>query len=118
MKENDSYLVEIVENLRVIDPLKIVVFGSRAKGTFTEESDIDLVVVLNSQEIAQNFNEKMEKKMLVRDCIREINKKVPIDLIVFTKAEFDILKKGKVSFVNEINKSGKVIYEKTDKKLA
>lgn len=62
MKEKDIYLVEIVEKLRVIDPLKIVVFGSRAKGTFTEESDIDLVVVLNSQEIAQNFNAKMEKK--------------------------------------------------------
>lgn len=56
--------------------------------------------------------------MLVRDCIREINKKVPIDLIVYTKAEFDILKKGKVSFINEINKSGKVIYDKTDRKLA
>ena len=118
MNELNSYLKELVEKLRGIDPFKVIVFGSRAKGTFSEESDIDLVVVLDSTKISKNFNEKMDKKLLVRDCIREINEKIAINLVVYTKAEFDILQKGKTSFINEINRSGKVLYEKTDKKLA
>jgi len=38
---------EIVERLKSLDPDKIILFGSYAYGTPTEESDIDLFLVKN-----------------------------------------------------------------------
>ena len=118
MKKSNVYIDELIERLREIDPYKVIVFGSHAKGTFTEESDLDFVVVLNSEKIAGTFDEKMQRKLLIRQTIRELNERIPIDLVVYTKAEFALLQKEKISFINELNNSGKVVYEKTDKELA
>ena len=38
---------EIVERLKVVDPDKIILFGSYARGTQTEDSDIDLYLFKN-----------------------------------------------------------------------
>lgn len=56
----------------------------------------------------------MRNKMLVRRKIYNLSKKIPIDLLVDTKGEYDIIQKSKNSFCNEIKKTGKLLYEKTD----
>ncbi len=40
---------EIVERLKPLDPDKIILFGSYAYGTPTEESDIDLFLVKDTK---------------------------------------------------------------------
>lgn len=114
MKDKRKYLPEIVKNIREADPYKIILFGSYAGDTFSEDSDIDLLVVLNSLGIAKNYDEKMRNKLLVRRKIYNLSKKIPIDLLVYTKGEYDIIQKNKNSFCNEIKKTGKVLYEKAD----
>jgi len=43
----ESVISEMVERLvREFDPLKIVLFGSHARGEATEHSDVDLLVVM------------------------------------------------------------------------
>jgi hypothetical protein len=37
---------------------------------------------------------------------------MPIDLVVYTYGEFEVLQNRKTSFYNEIMGSGKIIYEK------
>ena len=54
----------------------------------------------------------MKNKLLVRKTIYEISKKIPIDLIVYTKREYEIIQNNKSAFYNEIENTGKIIYEK------
>ena len=112
MKDNRRYIPEIIKILNQIKPYKIILFGSYANGIFSEDSDIDLIVVLDSSEIAKNYDEKMKNKLLVRRHLYELSKKVSIDLVVYTKSEFEIISNNENSFYNEIKSTGKILYEK------
>ena len=112
MKNAQKYLDDIKMRLEEIEPYKIILFGSVAMGNSDEDSDIDLIVVLDSEKISQNYEEKMYNKMLVRKAIRDISEKIPIDLLVYTKKEFEIIMNNKNSFFREIEMQGKVLYEK------
>lgn len=50
---------------------------------------------------------------MVRDSIQVVNRKIPIDLIVYTKAEYELLQRHGISFLNEIEIAGKILPEKT-----
>ena len=110
MNTSAEYIEEIVEKLLCLDPYRIVLFGSRASETCTESSDFDFLIVLDSDALPQTYQEKMRKKLLVRDQLMDINEHVPIDLIVYTRAEYDILEKNNASFLKEIQKTGKILY--------
>ncbi len=112
MKTNAEYIEEIVSKLQGLSPHKIILFGSQATGSYTEDSDIDLIIILDSKNIPQTYEEKMKNKLAVRNCLFEINEHVPIDLLVYTKAEYDIIEKAKTSLIKEINNTGKILYEK------
>ena len=105
-------LEDIINNLKEINVNSVILFGSFASETNTEDSDIDLIVILDSDSVSKSFEEKMKNKLLVRNCIYELSSKFAIDLIVYTKAEFNIIKENKTSFYNEILETGKVLYEK------
>jgi predicted nucleotidyltransferase len=114
MEDNRKYLPEIIRNIRQINPYRIILFGSYAGGVFSEDSDLDLLVILDSPEIAKNYDEKMRNRLRVRRKIYEVSRKVPVDLVVYTKGEYDIISESGNSFYNEIKNTGKVLYEKTD----
>ena len=73
---------------------------------------MDFLVVLDSPAIAKGYDGKMKKRLLVRNSIYELSKKIAIDLLVFTRAEYEIIAKNETSFYNEITATGKVLYEK------
>jgi predicted nucleotidyltransferase len=114
MEDHRKYLPEIIRNIKQINPYKIILFGSYASGVFSEDSDLDIVVVLDSLEIAKNYDEKMKNRLLVRRKIYELSRKVSVDLVVYTKGEYDIITENGNSFYNEIKSTGKVLYEKTN----
>ena len=58
MKTLSDYLVEIIKNLMTVNPYKLVLFGSVSEGAAQNDSDIDLLVILDSDEIASNYEEK------------------------------------------------------------
>lgn len=115
MNENKNileYLPELLERLKKIDPLKIMIFGSCAGNSVDVDSDLDLLIVVNQDVIPGSYDEKLEIKLRVRKAIREINKKIPIDLFVYTKPEYDYYSKNQSSFFKEIHESGRILYEK------
>lgn len=112
MEEIRKYITRIIEQLKAIDPYLIILFGSVSDGSENENSDIDLLVILDSNKVSQNYEEKMKNKLLVRRAIYEISKKIPIDLLVYTKGEYEIIRQNKNSFFKEIDATGKVLYEK------
>ena len=112
METKDNDIRAIVSCLLTCDPYRIVLFGSYALGTEGVGSDIDLLVILDSEVISQTYQERMKRRLTVRDSIQEINKQIPIDLIVYTKAEYELLQRHGTSFLSEIERLGKTLYEK------
>jgi len=82
-------------------------------GNINEDSDIDLVVILNNETLPSNYEEKLQNKIFVRNAILDISFKVAIDLLVYTKMEFEKLRIIGNPFLKEITEKGKIIYEKT-----
>jgi uncharacterized protein len=110
--EINYYLNEIQNRLHTMNVKKILLFGSSATGNVHEDSDIDLLVVLDEEYIPQNYDEWMEVKLKVRTILRDINEKIAIDLLVYTSAQYELLLRNMNSFQREIHKNGKVLYEK------
>jgi len=109
-----NVLDNLVFSLKTSNPYKIVLFGSCANGNLTANSDIDLMVVLDNQHVSKTFEERLKKKLSVRNLVLEINRKIPIDLLVYSREELNMMKKYGNYMIEEIEKTGKVIYEKTD----
>jgi len=76
---------EIVSRLKAVNPSKIVLFGSYVDGKPNENSDIDLLVVTGDDFMPGNFKEKNAIYLRVSNAITDIEKRIPIDLIVHTK---------------------------------
>jgi predicted nucleotidyltransferase len=112
MTDFNVYIPLITQSLRKIDPLRIYLFGSVASGNANDDSDIDIAVILDSEKIHKTYDEKLETRVKVRNSILDISCQISIDLMVYTKSEFVKLKEVNPLFVQEIEKKGKIIYEK------
>ena len=98
---------EIVKRItKTYNPLELIIYGSYAKGTATEESDLDLVVVLNESGLSKTYQELLSNRRKVSVLLQELRKKTPIDLLVYTKDEWNQLLQTKNSFIDEINNEG------------
>ncbi|OGW54436.1 MAG: hypothetical protein A2Z46_06995 [Nitrospirae bacterium RBG_19FT_COMBO_55_12] len=84
-------------------PEKIILFGSLAGGEMHEWSDIDLLIV------KETAKRPIERNI---ELFRLIQPKVGIDLFIYTPQEYEYLLKEKVSFLLNILKTGKTVYEK------
>ena len=114
MEARTSTIHDIVSRLMTLDPYRIVLFGSVASRTEELGSDIDVLVILDSEKISQTYEERMQSRLMVRKSLLAVNKHVPIDLIVYTRGEYELLKTYGSSFLLEIESSGKTLYEKAD----
>lgn len=102
---------EDVENIarRIIEhfkPRRLVLFGSRAAGKMTPNSDIDLCVI--EDRVADKSEEFIKIRRLLGDFI------VPMDILVFEKEEFEKRKNVWGTVQYEIDKKGVVLYERRD----
>jgi predicted nucleotidyltransferase len=110
--KNYNYIDPLIEALRQSDPYRIILFGSYAKGTATDDSDIDMVVILDNYDVAKTYEERLKKKLYINKLVRNINYKVALDILVYSRAEYKIVKDIGNYFIDEIEQTGKIIYEK------
>ncbi len=111
---NEELKKQLVDMLKTVDPYKIILFGSHVYGVPDENSDVDLLVVTDDDFLPRNFAEKNAIYLRVADTITEIEKKVPIDLIVHTKAMHRRFIELGSMFARKIAANGAILYEKTD----
>jgi len=109
----DTLLDNLVLSLKPSNPYKIILFGSYAKGHPDEHSDIDLMVILDNNHVSTTYTERLNQKINIRNLVLDINRKMPLDLLVYSKEELSIVKRNGNFLIDEIEKTGKVIYEKT-----
>lgn len=100
---------EIVERLKPLDPDTIILFGSYAYGTPTEESDIDLFLVKNGLSDDAYDQYEIEVKMNLLGLMRKY-KTNGIDLL---SASSSFLKSREDYFYKvDILQNGRVLYER------
>lgn len=100
---------QIVERLKPLNPDKIILFGSYAYGTPTEDSDIDLFLLKDNLEVEDMRSYKLELQKKLFD----IQKKylLGIDLFVdSTQRMNDRINNVKDQFYDVILKKGIKIY--------
>jgi predicted nucleotidyltransferase len=97
-------LKNIVDSIAInYHPEKIILFGSLAAGRATKGSDIDLVVIKDTDKDPWSRSEEVDR------YIRHV---VPVDVLVYTPRE--IVERLGINdlFVKEIMEKGKVLYER------
>jgi uncharacterized protein len=112
VEKNWHLVEEMTERLKALNPYKVILFGSYAAGNPTEDSDLDVAVILDSDEIVETFTEDMDRWRPVAKAVREVHYKIAMDILVYSKGEIDYLKAEGNSFIEEIESTGKVLYEK------
>jgi predicted nucleotidyltransferase len=90
---------------RQFNPQKIILFGSYAYGKPTEDSDVDILVVLPFK--GRNPEKATEIWMATKP-------RFPSDIMVRKPAELKKRLKMGDFFLREITEKGKVLYETTD----
>jgi predicted nucleotidyltransferase len=108
----DAILEKLVLSLKLADPYKIILFGSYANGNPNENSDIDLMVILDNDHVSKTYEERLNKKIYIRTLVREINRKMPLDILVYSKKELNLIKEHGNYFIDEVERTGRIIYEK------
>ena len=116
--DNQKYIEIITEKLKSINPYLIILFGSYAYGTPHEDSDIDILVVTQDDFMPRTFSERLEFRLSIKKIIRETAKKLPVDLLIYSRPMFKKFKELNSSFAKEILSNGKKLYENNNPKLA
>lgn len=85
------------------NPEQILLFGSLATGNIEEWSDVDLVVVMETE---LRFLDR------TREMLRLLNPRVSVDILVYTPEEFERLRQERPFVRHEICEKGRVLYER------
>ena len=86
-------------------PQKIVLFGSRARGDHRPDSDIDLLVVRESDQ------PRHKRSVPLYAALGELPLEVNTEIIVYTPQEVEEWRGASMAFVTTALREGKVIYE-------
>jgi len=98
-------LKEVAKSLSAYhDVLKVVVFGSRVRGDFTGDSDMDVLVVISKADL------DLENKVVHALGELEFKYDVPLSPVIFTKREYDVNKNMGSPFITNVEREGIVLY--------
>ena len=101
---NEKLLQEIIRRLvNVYNPLKIYLFGSYAWGSPTQDSDIDLLIVVEHSD-EKNYKRSIPGSLSLYDLM------IAKDILVYTKEEFERRSQNISSLMYKIKEEGKAIY--------
>ncbi len=91
--------------VREFSPVKVVLFGSYAYGTPTEDSDVDLLVIMDVPE-----DQTRQKAVEIRS---RVPRRFPMDLVVRTPKEIAFRLAHNDWFLHEVLERGRVLHEST-----
>jgi len=86
------------------DPEKIIIFGSYARGDWTEDSDLDVLVVKETDE------RWLKRTVAVSSLCRP--RLLPMDILVKTHEEIQEMLEGRSLFMRTVLDEGMVAYDR------
>lgn len=100
----DTVLQNIVYQIvNIVNPDKIILFGSRATGKSKKDSDYDICVLKKNIKKRRKFVQKLYLKLDIM---------ASVDFIVNTPARYLEIKDNPFLIYHDIAKYGKIVYEK------
>ncbi len=99
LKDIRVIVQQIVERFR---PQKVILFGSYAQGKPTQDSDVDLLVVMDTNEQALYAAARISAA---------IDHPFPLDILVFRPADLKASLERKGAFATEVMAKGIVLHE-------
>ncbi len=89
-----------------LDPLKVILFGSFADGSYTDESDYDFYIVVND---GSNISEATDKAYR---SVRYVKRR-PVDIVVGTNSRFERKGNSRHSLMveGEVARNGILLYD-------
>ena len=105
-KAEDSAVLLFIKNIRKLlgkSFLKAVLFGSRSRGEGNEESDIDILVLIDDV--------TLKKKHIVWDAAHDIllDTEIYISPLVMSKKQFEQLRNHERMIAKEIDRDGVIL---------
>lgn len=106
MKLIDSNKInEIVTRIATkFNPDKIILFGSYANGTQKNDSDLDLLIIQDTDLPIHKRGYEIRMSL--------IGLKIPFDILIYTMPEYEQEKDKSFSFINSALKNSKILYER------
>jgi uncharacterized protein len=104
MIDNDilDKMIETIKNNYQTD--KIILFGSYARNEQKEESDVDILVISDSEKNLPRYKRGLKLRVLLS------NYQIPKDILFYTKEEVEEWKNTPNSFIYNVLEEGKVLY--------
>jgi predicted nucleotidyltransferase len=93
--------------VREVDPQRILLFGSWARGEATEHSDVDLLVV-EREPFGRDRSRRREAARIWR-CLSEF--RIPTDILVYSADEITQWRDSSYHVIARALREGKVLYE-------
>ena len=107
MKSNAEIIEEIKDILiDKFSPLSLYLFGSHAWGNPNENSDIDILMIVDKSD-----EPKAKRAAKAYRALRHTHN-YPLDILIRTKKEFEDFSNIKMSLMNKISNNGKILYER------
>lgn len=102
----DSVKINDIVNriAKKFNPDKIILFGSYAFGAPNNDSDLDLLIIKDTDLPRHKRSFDIQKSL--------IGSMIPMDILVYTNKEFEEEKNEKFSFLNSAIKGSKILYER------
>lgn len=102
MKRLEEIMRITLQLVSAFSPEKVILFGSQAKGTATESSDIDLCIIVHT----------VDRRETLADMYLLIESDIPVDLILYTPEQWQDNLEVEGSFASLIAEKGVVLYER------
>jgi len=94
----------VVANLKAVEGvLKVVLFGSRVRGDFTGDSDLDILIIID------DIRRKEDVVAAFHDI--ELEHEIPFGPVIYTKHEYDVNLSMGSPFFKEVQKEGIILYD-------
>ena len=84
---------------------KVLLFGSRVEGRERDDSDVDIIVVLDRYEPFDSYSDRSSVVLDLRKRLDPVSIDHGLDLIVFTLSEWESFIDKRSSFAREIQES-------------
>jgi predicted nucleotidyltransferase len=98
----EKSLAILLDRLKRYQPHKIILFGSAARGDADAESDLDVIVIKDTQD---SFIDRLET--MAKLCPPEVH----ADILVYTPEEIRAMTAEENPFIIRAFREGKLLYE-------
>ncbi|MCL4492708.1 MAG: nucleotidyltransferase domain-containing protein [Nitrospirae bacterium] len=105
----EDALIEITKAIvDAVNPMKIILFGSYARGDARPNSDLDFLVVEE-----EPFSATRSRRKEIGNIYRKLlNYDMPVDILLYSKNEFDKWKDGINHVIARAHREGRIVYER------